>query len=171
MFRIDFTMTEDDYVAFNLHAARTSPTIRRSNRWAVVAVSLGAGAATEFVLSGMFNRAVSVSAAVAVVILTAWLLPHLYRRTVRTQIHKMVRREGSGMVGPGRLVVDDHGLHETVGHTSTSVPWTGVGQVTETPEHVFIHVTAMSGFVVPKRGNEHAARQLLNLLERRITTA
>ena len=53
MFRIDFTMTEDDYVAFNLHAARTSPTVRRSNRTALVVLSLAAGAATEWFLSGI----------------------------------------------------------------------------------------------------------------------
>lgn len=137
----------------------------------MAALSLGAGAATEWFLSGMFSRGVSIPAAVAVVLLAAWLLPHLYRRTMTTQIRKMVRRKGPGMVGPGWLVVDDKGLKGTVGHTSTSVPWTGVGQVTETPEHVFIHVTSMSGFVIPRRGNEDAAKQLVNLLGRRLPTA
>ena len=71
------------------------------------------------------------------------------------------------MVGPGFLVVDEAGLHETVGHTSTSVPWNGIGPVTETPEHVFVRITSMSGFVIPKSGSEENVRRLMEIMGRR----
>ncbi len=63
------------------------------------------------------------------------------------------------MLGPARIILDRIGVRESTPRNSMTVPWHGVCAVSETDDHVFIHLTRTTAFVIPKSGQDHAIPQ------------
>ncbi|GAA4389907.1 hypothetical protein GCM10023153_06620 [Ornithinibacter aureus] len=151
--RIDYHLSAEDYVAFNLHAARTMPEYERqiaqARLWGAV---LMAGLAVVFGLV-LFDAGVVATGVLAVLGAGGWWLfsPWSLRRSIRRSVERIGRTSGLGVVGPATLLVDEVGMREYCGAVTHSVPWSAIVRVEETAEHGFIFVAPMAALVVPKR--------------------
>ena len=81
-----------------------------------------------------------------------WFLgPLITRASVRANVNQMARLGSLGPVGPTRLWLDEHGVHQHVAGLGTSAQWWAVSDVTETDTHGFVHLGPTTAFIVPKR--------------------
>lgn len=160
MFTIDFVLQEDDFVALTRHYMKSSSTYSRQ----VMGLAAGSGLVGAAIGLGIFSSdgmtGGSVAGAVVLGVLTGLMIPWILRRTYLRSIRKLVRRDAAAMLGPARIILDGVGVRESTPRNSTNVPWHGVRAVSETDDHVFIHLTRTTAFVIPKRGMEAAIPQL-----------
>ena len=129
-----YTLTKDDYVAFNMHHAQHSERVQKAlrvQRWMslifLLIPLLVSWVEGEFLL-GMF---------VAFALLTVlWFLfyPKYFYGSIKKNIVK---------------VITEDGLVEKSSKREVKTPWSSITQIRETDEHIFILVSAMSGYVIP----------------------
>ncbi|MDQ7992128.1 MAG: YcxB family protein [Propionicimonas sp.] len=158
MQRLDYELTNDDYVAFNQHAAVTAPALvgqaRRVRVAGTVVVPVVAGLGL-WVLERDPVQALFVAAVGAAVVWFSW--PPIQRATTAVQLKRMSAATGLGRTGPTTLVWDDHWITESASATQASVGWERLDRVEETPQHVFLFVGPLEGLVVPKRAGVGAS--------------
>ncbi|HWV75699.1 MAG TPA: YcxB family protein [Isoptericola sp.] len=150
--QLEYRVQADDYLAFNLHVMRTSRVFRaQAARQRVVAAATSTvialvvvGVATGEWVGGVLTAIVAGAG--------AWCtLPRLHRRHVERTLRRLAVGDGLGPSGDVRLTIDDHGLHEALAGTLTTLTWDGVERVDETEHHAFVFSGPHAAIVVPRR--------------------
>ncbi len=145
-----YTLTKDDYVAFNMHHAQHSERVQkvlRVQRWMslifLLIPLLVSWVEGEFLL-GMF-----VAFALLAVL---WFLfyPKYFYRSIKKNIGKVINEgDNSSLTGEHTMMVTEEALVEKSSKGEVKTPWSSITQIRETDEHIFILVSAMSGYVIP----------------------
>lgn len=145
-----YTLTKDDYVAFNMHHAQHSERVQkvlRVQRWMSLIFLfiplLVSWIEGEF-LVGMF--------AAFALLAVLWFLfyPKYFYGSIKKNIIKVMNEEGnSSLTGEHTIMVTEDGLVEKSSKGEVKTPWSSITQIRETDEHIFILVSAMSGYVIP----------------------
>jgi hypothetical protein len=158
MGRLEYDLTNDDYIAFNRHLARTSPTIQaqlvRAQRMGGF-VTLGVGAALVWLLTR--NLMITVIAVAAVTVTTWFMWSSLYRRTLDAQLKRMARTGDLGRLGATVLTWDENGLTESAADSQAIVGWPRLQGVEETDQHLFLMLGDLEALVVPRRAGAEVA--------------
>lgn len=152
MGQLEYDLVDDDYIAYNLHLAATSPAIRRQidrGRWIGTVVVVVLGTAVFGLLEGAWVTGLVLGVVVAVVMWFGW--PRFARRSVTAQLRRLSRQGALGRTGPVRLRWDDTGLHEDAIGASATAEWSRVDRVEETAEHLFLFLGPLEALVVPRR--------------------
>jgi len=156
--RLDYELTEDDYLAFNQHAAVAAPALVAQSRrarllWTVVIpLALGVGL---WILERDAALAVIAAAIAAGTLWFTW--PYFLRRSVTARLRRLAATTGLGRTGATTLVWDDHGITESAASSRASVGWERLDRVEETPRHLFLFVGPLEGLIVPKRAGGEVA--------------
>lgn len=149
---LEYVLTGEDYVAFNLHAATTLADTRRQLFRYRTGGALGV--ALFVVILGVATRSdgLALTFVIAAFAAALWwgLSPRLMQRSMRRTLARIAETSGLGHVGPTSLRLDAHGVYEECGGVATSAKWPEVLRVDETPEHGFIFIGPMAAFIVPK---------------------
>ena len=149
---LEYVLTGEDYVAFNVHASKTLEESRRQLSRHRILGALGLAlfvAVLDVTTRGNGLTLTFVFAAITGVLWWA-LLPSLVRRSVRRSLARIADTTGLGHVGPTSLRLDALGVHEECGGVATSAKWAQILRVDETAEHGFIFISPLAAFVVPK---------------------
>ena len=151
--RIEYDLTPDDYVAFNVHTTLALPETRRQitqgRLWGAVLMAVVTGV-FGLVLAGGGPVAPLVFAALAAA--TWWVVsPWTLRRGVRRSVERIARTSGLGVLGPASLEADEVGLRAASAGTVNTAPWASIQRVEETESHGFIYVGPLEAVIVPKR--------------------
>lgn len=167
--QIDFPMTTEDYLAFNVHVTRTSAVLRAQQARQRVAAATAVALILLTLIGVLGDDWVGGAVAAAIGAVGVWFtLPWANRRHAVRTLRRLAAEDGLGVTGDARLTVDDDGLHETLGGMSTSIPWTGVKNVEETDRHVFVFIGPNAALTVPKSAND--AAEALDEIRRRFHT-
>ncbi len=146
----EYTLTLDDYIAFQRYMMRTSPALRRSIRIgyvAVVVIVLVFFYATEG-WSSWPNALFSLAFLVACLALYAWLVRSSAERTGR---RLMKEGKNKGTFGQHTLKLSQDGVVETTEVGETRASWAGIERVAENETYIFIYLSSTSAHVIPKR--------------------
>ena len=150
--RLEYVLSNEDYVAFNLHVAQTHQHYRNELfRYRII----GALVLAAFV------------AIVAVTMLEVgpaftFLQPHALRRAIRRSVTRIANASALGATGPTRLWLDADGVHEECAGLTTSALWPVLGRIEESGEHAYIFISPVAAFVVPKRAGTERVNAFLN---------
>ncbi len=146
-----YSLTVDDHVTFQEHVATTFPLIRRQQRQLRVLGTVSCPVLAAVLVGVVLSDWVAAAVAGVVAATAVWFLtPTIHRRVVRRSVRTMVAEGGSGPVGPVRLCVDDTGLTEEIGGTTTTVTWAGVHRVDESARHLYVFTAPAAAIIVPK---------------------
>lgn len=151
---VSFTVTVDDFVAFNWHVLRKSGAGRTAYLFgwlglplllALLAALLVADGEAESVACGMMLGFG------AVVFLLAY--PRVYRSTVEGNVRTFVKRLGArGIVGDATLIFSEDRLVAITELARTEVRWENLSGVETVGDHTYIFLTGMSGWILPRNG-------------------
>ena len=152
--RLEYTLTEQDFIAFNLHYAKHSKTVKRSLFFQhyIVAIIFFAVPLSVFLIGppGQVYTEVPFIFLLAGII---WIVfyPKYFYNHIERNIKKMLR-EGSysKLLGKHHLQITDEGIIETNSGGETKRNWNGIEKIEENEAYIFIYVSSMSANIVPK---------------------
>ena len=156
---VRFTVTLEDYIAFNLHTVRKAG----SGRTAYLAMWLGIPVIFVALAVSMwpFESGAAVLLAIGhafVAVLFLCIYPALARaaveRNVRAQAKKMDTR---GIVGEITLIFSEESLVEITEAARTEVRWEHMKCVDVVGDYTYIFVTGVSASILPRHGFDSAA--------------
>lgn len=87
---------------------------------------------------------------VLLLLIAALLVSLLLLAATRRWVKRLPRKDGA-LLGRHRLRLSDQGLDVETKHVRGTVAWTGIAEVSESPEHVFIWLERAVAYIVPKR--------------------
>lgn len=155
---LEYTLGNDDYIAFNSHVAFTSPAFRAQSQ-RVRATGTIAAAATAALVLWLLDRNVAgaliMAAAVALSMWLSW--PWIHRRTTISQLKRVASKGDLGRTGPVQLGWDETGLHEDVPGGRSTADWSRLRRVGETKDHLFLFLGDLEALIVPKRAGSGVA--------------
>jgi hypothetical protein len=170
MGRLEYTLTNDDYVAFNQYAAKHTPAIVAQARRIRTTGTLAAGvmaAVVFWLVSRELLTTVLMTAAAAGMMWFIW--PGAQRRAVNTQLNKLAKAGDLGRLGETVLTWDESGLVESAVASQAIVGWERVRRVAETAEHLFVFIGDLDALIVPKRAGQ-AVAELARFAQVRVAT-
>lgn len=81
-----------------------------------------------------------------------WFLfyPKYFYGSIKKNIVKVINEgDNSSLTGKHTMMVTEDGLVEKSSKGEVKTPWSSITHIRETDEHLFILVSAMSGYVIP----------------------
>ena len=158
MGRLEYTLTNEDYVAFNHYAARHTPAIMaqaRRIRTTGTAAAAVMAAVVFWLLSGELLTTLLTTVAAAAVMWFVW--PSAQRRAINSQLNRLAKAGDLGRLGATVLTWDADGLTETALASRATVGWERVRRVEETAQHILIFTGDLEALIVPKRAGDGVA--------------
>ena len=151
--QIKYTVSPDDFVAFNMSYMYNSPIMRaniRNTRIISAVIVLVGGSALMQVFGKLSIASVLIYAAFAVFVFFA--LPYTIKRKVRKGVMKMLMQpQNKHICTEKTLTLDEKELSLVGGGEDSHYTYDTVERVTEDAEHYFIYVGAMAALIVPYR--------------------
>jgi hypothetical protein len=162
---LEYEITSDDLVAFNLHAGTTDAAVTKQRAISRVGGSVAVLVALTALLAieGHWVDGLVVGVAAALVFWMVW--PRIWGWLLRRNILRLAKAGGLGTPGACRIWVDADGVHEATSHGTSSVTWDGIARIDETASHVFIFIGPVQAYMIPKRVGEAAVREFVAAVE------
>lgn len=156
-----YDLTKEDYLAFQLHAAKQSETVKRAlimqrlmGPVLFLLFALIVSWVTEEWLPGLF-----ITFAVASV-LWVILYPKYFYGHIKRNVSKMLNESrNDNMFGLHTLVMDRKGFTEKNRAGEKKTNWSGIERVEENEAYFFLFISIMEAYIVPKRVFENEDRQ------------
>ncbi|TCI63524.1 MULTISPECIES: YcxB family protein [Exiguobacterium] len=154
---IQYELTEEDYIHFNLSHIRRSKIGKRMlflQRIIGPVIILSGGALT---FATLFQDTSWWLFGVYGVISLIWFLyyPKYFERHIRKQTKRMIQeRSNEGMIGPHTMDLDEDGLRDKNAFGETKVSWSGIKEVVEEADYVYLYNSSVSAYILPKRGQD-----------------
>jgi hypothetical protein len=154
--KVEYDLTKEDYIAFNMHYLDHSPIIKRSlfiQRYVVALVFL----AFPFIFSNMSGVPLLLPLIVYGAIFIAWIVyyPRYFKATTKKRILRMID-EGSNdnLFGPRSMILSESGVEEISDHGESRSSWRSIEKIDETVDYIYIYISSINAYLVPIRAFE-----------------
>ena len=155
---LKYSLTSDDYVAFNEYVATSMPPYadqaRRARVVGATMVPLVVGIAL-WVLERNLLASVIGAAVASVILWFTW--PGFHRWSVASRLKRLASSGELGRTGATTLAWDEERVTEAARASRAEIGWERLERVAETPKHLFLFVGAQEALIVPKRAGEDTA--------------
>ena len=150
-FEIDYELTRDDLVAFQLYAMKSSRTARRFGRrtritYAIVIVIMAA-------LTSPWSSTIAAGGFLIACVTFLGLSWALTRVLTRRAIMELVSDEvpEKGHLGRHHIEFDENGIVETTAVGESRVSWAGIDRIERNSDHVLVYTTPSAAHMIPRR--------------------
>lgn len=154
--QIHYELTEEDYIRFNLsHIKRSKTGKRMLLQQQVIGPIIFLGAA--FALATWFQATDWWLYGIYGVSSILWFLyyPKYFERHIRKQTRRFIEERGNeGLIGLHTLDMNEEGLRDQNEFGETRVSWSGIQEVVEEDDYVYVYNTSVSAYILPKRGQD-----------------
>jgi hypothetical protein len=148
--QVQYQLTIDDLVAFNLHHTRTSQAsrrrIRRSQVYGVITVLI------VVLLWPRWGLGLRAAFFVGYSLFLLFGFPAYYRWSVRRNAKKLYSGGGDkGALGNHIVSIDEGGVTEVSDVGDSRTTWGGIEKVEEDEAYIFVYTGSVQAHVIPKR--------------------
>lgn len=163
MLTLEFQLSSDDYVAYNVHAMNHLPAGTRQLRSYRASLVFLAPVATFVIIAFGFDDLAGGFVMATLAAATMWLLaPWLWRSQTRSNILRMSRDNALGTPGRHRLAVSGEGIREDGPGRTTIATWDMLQRVDETPDHLLIFTGPVEAFLIPRTAGSGQIADLIH---------
>jgi hypothetical protein len=152
---IDYELTIDDHIAWNMFFQRTSPVARRQAllAWMLVGIVLFLSVLILPSLSLNWPESIMVSGVAAIPSLILWsFVPLLRRGQVKRIIRRMyVEGHNYNLIGPRRLTISREFLAVASPWSHSLTRWAGIAEIRREPEAVYFCIASSTAVIAPRR--------------------
>lgn len=159
--QLSFDVTQDDFVAFAQyyykHTAEGKRGMRRMYLFGLILVAAFAYSETQNAEHGLSNPLqFGVYVGSAVLVLGGLYAAYLWY--LRPTLVRMMCRGATfqEMLGPTTLTFDDRQIVVNNNHGTGRMEWSGILEMADTPDYVFLITGMLRAFIIPKRCFENA---------------
>jgi hypothetical protein len=157
--QVEYDVTMDDLIRFNLYHFDHSPFVKRQKlrtRYIPVIMFPLFGLA-EYAIRGRYGFGIVMCLLSAIwwVVFPAWWKWEVTRRTQKY----MSEGSNRGLLGVTRLEVGPNGLHTSGEIGESTLKWSAVEKVAVSDSHTYIYIGAASALMVPHRAFEDGSER------------
>ncbi len=152
--QLQYTLTENDYIAFNKsHYSRSSSMRRQFSRFRfyMSAVFFFIPMLLAVTFTGFTYIWAGLAGGVVVFVLIYWLYPKFYWKMIKRNLRKFLRKGISNTAWemPAELSLKDDGMHFSIGQNASVSPYSSVQDIVNENGTVYIYVDALQGAIIP----------------------
>lgn len=151
--KIEYKLTKEDYIQYNLYYMDTSDTVRKSlfrQRYITSLVFL----VFPFIMGLVSNIPLWYWLAVFILAYILWVAyyPRYFRSYSKKRIQKMMEEgKSEKLLGLHSMELTEEGITETTSYGVSKISWTMMERIDETDLYIYIFFNAFTAFVVPLR--------------------
>jgi len=153
---IEFNVTVDDFIAFNLFHFKNSPAFQRQlliTRSAFAFILAAILSLPCPVLVGQLSYVAFLFPIVGIVVgIIAFLAyPRMHEQNLRKQLPKMLNEGGNeGVIGKQKIVITPEAVINETPAGEQKAFWSSVDKIVETSDYIFLYVSSMSAAIIPR---------------------
>lgn len=150
---IKYTLTEEDYINFNLFHLKNSKTAMNAlkiQRLLIPILYLIVG----FILAKVSEGPLFLWLSIFLLLGIAWYFfyPKYFYHSVMRRVRKMLKEgKNEGLLGEHLMTVSEEGIHDISSSGETSVKWPSIENFTEDEHNLYFYNTSLSAYIIPKR--------------------
>lgn len=167
--KINFEITKEDYINFNLHHLENSKSQRNTFNILRYVIPILFTPPIYFIGTGVFKQPSWFWAMVAIVFTVVWILtyPKQYRKLVTKQTNKLLSEgDNSSIFGSKSLEIVDGDIIVKGDYTSETVALESVKDVKIYDDMILIYINSISAEIIPRRYlNEEVEKELIKELK------
>lgn len=154
--RIDYSLTVDDIITFNMYHIGHSPTIRKQVAYGQI-ITAFVTIITMFALIYFTDRDKNISLIGFILpvlggIILFVLFPVIYRYEAKRQARKLLAEgQNTSLLGTHHLSLSPEAITSTSEVASATLKWSAITDVKDSSDYIFLYTSAMSAMIVPKR--------------------
>ncbi|MGG3471093.1 YcxB family protein [Neobacillus pocheonensis] len=150
---IQYHLTEEDYLHFNLFHVKNSKTAMRAlniQRFLLPVVFIIAA----YLFSKFGDLSVMEAFIVYAIVAILWIMfyPRYFYRHI-TKMSKRMMKEGrnEGLLGDHVMKLTDEGIVDSTSNGETKVNWSGIFEMKEDDDNIYLYNSGVSAYILPKR--------------------
>lgn len=166
---IQYELTEEDVVAFNLYHVKNSKVGKNSLQWQRY-ISPLIFLLFAYFLSVFTDMARGPLFATFTVTAIAWVIvyPKYFYFHITRQVRKMLKEgKNEGLVGKHFMKMNKSGMTDTTSTGETNGQWAGVKSIIEDANYFYIYTSTVSAYILPKR-DLYSADAVKSYVEKRL---
>jgi Ca2+/Na+ antiporter len=150
---IRYSLTEEDYLNFNLFHIKNSNTAKKAlnmQRFLMPIIFI--------VLSYVFSKVGNLSfiglliAFLIVSILWVMFYPKYFYSYVIRNTRKMIKEgKNDGLIGEHHMIFSEEGIIDSTSNGETKVTWSGIKTFSEDKNSIYLYNSSVSAYILPKR--------------------
>ncbi len=165
---VEFDLSVDDFVAYNLRFMQTSDIGRRQLRTFRLLSSLLVLLISFVMVGFVFGHLVGGAVYALVVAIALWFAaPRLWFAHLKWTIRRMAAGDGIGTTGWHRLTVDDAGITEETAQGQSFIAWPGVKRIDQAEQAAYVFFAPVQAFIIPKRIGESRFTEFVQVIKDR----
>lgn len=148
----EYELSKQDYIDFNIYHMKNSDTLKRSlhlQQYLLPIFYL----IMPFILAGITDIPLVIWLTTFVIVAVLWVIfyPKYFMSSTIKRISKLVDEgKNKDMLGKHCIIVDEDGIVEKTENGESRTKWNGVEKVTETEKYVFIYISSIMAYIIPK---------------------
>ncbi|MCZ2256932.1 YcxB family protein [Sporosarcina sp. G11-34] len=151
--KIDYSLTEEDYLEFNLFHAKNSEAVSKSlmlQRFLSPIVFIIA--AFTFSWVGDISLLASLIGFSFISILWIVYYPKYFYYLLMKNSKKLLKEgKNDGLIGERYMTLSEQGIIDVSSNGETKVNWAGIKSIQEDTNHYYLYNSAVSAYIIPKR--------------------
>lgn len=166
---IEYDLTEQDVIAFNLYHVKHSKVGKSSLQWQRY-ISPLIFLLFAYLLSIFTDFPAGPLIVTFGLISVIWIIyyPKYFYFHIKRQVSKMLKKgKSDGLVGKHSMKMNKAGITDKTTVEETKVQWTGVHLLLEDAEYFYIYTGAVSAYIIPKR-DVYSVEGLKTYVQKRI---
>ncbi|AXI10808.1 hypothetical protein CUC15_18475 [Oceanobacillus zhaokaii] len=155
---INYNLTEEDYLNFNLFHMKNSKSVMNSLKMQRFLTPI-----FFILISYLFSQLGDTPFLFAfipfLIISIIWIVfyPRFFYKTVIRNVKKMIREgRNGGLIGKHRMIITEDGITETTSTDETKVNWSGIQAFKEDNDYFYLYNSSVSAYILPKRELKNA---------------
>lgn len=150
--KINYELTEEDYLNFNLFHAKNSKATRKAlnaQRFLSPLIFL----TMAFIFSGVGNIPLLYPVIIFSLISILWIVfypKYFYSHILRHTKKMLEEGKNDGLFGKGTMILSDEGIVDSTFNGETKVNWAGIKKIEEDNDYFFIYNSAVAAYILPK---------------------
>lgn len=154
---LKYLLTEQDYINFNLFHIQNSKMATKAlkiQRYTIPALYL----VLAYVFASIGDGSYILSFTIFTIFAILWLVlyPKFYYRTIIRNVKKMMKEgKNEGLLGEHIMILSSEGIVDKNTTGETKVAWTGIQEVKEDKDYLYLYNSSVSAYILPKREIHH----------------
>jgi len=151
--KIDYQLTKQDYVDFNMNYMSNSKTVKKlfiAQRYIVPIIFL----LIPFVMIRVTSIPLRYWFDIFLVSSVLWILfyPKYFKWTTSKRMLKMLDEgENTDMLGKRSLTLTEEGIMDSSTLSESKTDWNVIEKITQTQKHIFIFISSAAAYILPVR--------------------
>lgn len=170
--KINYSLNQDDYLSFNTYHAKNSESVKSNLKIQRFITPL-----LFFIFPFIAKNKTDIPfwywIGIFSVVYIVWAVyyPKYYFNSIKKGVKKMLKEgKNQDLLGSKTVELRQNDILSSGENSESKVKWNTVERYVETNDHIFIYISAMEAYIVPKRSfnNDEEKTQFIEILNNKI---